>query len=973
MKHEIIKMMMILPFCLAGLVSRGQDLEMMNRYRTAKVQVNVVDAKTGDPVDYATVYLCHQGDTVITNFALTSGGGLAVIDDVVQGKYDLNVELLGYVPFKKQVDIRLGDFEREKNLGKILLEQSQEFLDAASVSAAGNPVVVKKDTLVFNANAYRTVENAMLADLLKKMPGVKVGSDGSIMVNGEKVNRLTVGGKTFFQKDPGLAVKSLPAKIVERIQVIDKAKDDAEFTGVGSKEDQEKVMDVMLKDEYQKGWFGNVKVSGGATLNGNRQPNGQSPALFNGNAMISRYNPTDQLVFLSSAKNATEPGSWSMDDGFGFEVMSGSDLDDLSMKQGLQTTGQAGVNYNTIRLKGLESTASLSYNYLSKNVNETSSRRSFQGDLPTIFTEGSIAGVSTSNNLSFSGEMKNTDKNKYLFTFRPYFIYSGTDSNSQKESSTKTGEEFDNSSSAASSSHSNNLTFFSELETGIKDIGKERRSLTLTVQSFFDKTLGNSRQTSRLRYKTAEELQDLKYNNRSFMSGHELELSYVEPLGERWSIQARVAGVYNGNRMTRNAFNGADGSVNNNYSSFSKNDDFDVRQRLLLQYKVNETSLLFGFQTNEEHNVTTAKYLGVETTTGKDAWLFNWAPYVDFVAKNDLTTFRFQYRGQSGTPSGSNIIPALNLSNPVQVTVGNVYLRPQFTHSASASFRTGNPKSYSFLELYLGASLSKHPIVSASWFDQQGIRYSIPVNSRKPGSNLSLFASYNQPFGKEKNFTFSLDGDISYSANTGFQTTSRLSPIDKETFDYGTLMDWFWGDSQGSLFYSGKSGFCESTTKTLSYSLFPTLQYKLDNLSLSLTGFATNSRTRYSLDKTADMNTWDFNASGEILFTTMHNWQFNTDIGYNFYKGYSKGYGDPELIWNAGIAKDVKAFTFSFKVADILGQQKSLHRTTSAEFVEDVNRIVLGRYFLFGVTFNFGRMNAAQSSKVEQAMWEMSF
>ncbi|MCR5018387.1 MAG: TonB-dependent receptor family protein [Bacteroidales bacterium] len=973
MKRIFTSMMMAILFSMAAFVCQGQDFGMMNRYRTAKVRVNVVDVKTGNPIDYATVYLCHQGDTVITNFALTDSEGLAVIDEVAQGKYDLNVELLGYVPFKKLVDIKLGDFEREKNLGKIQLERSKEFLDAASVSAAGNPVVVKKDTLVFNANAYRTVENAMLADLLKKMPGIKVGSDGSIKVNGEKVDRLTVGGKTFFQKDPGLAVKSLPAKIVERIQVIDKAKEDAAFTGVGSKEDQEKVMDVMLKDEYQKGWFGNVKVSGGAALNGQNQPEGQSQALFNGNAMVSHYNPTDQVVFLSSAKNATEPGSWSMDDGFGFEVMSGSDLDDLSTKQGLQTTGQAGINYNTTRLKGLESTASLSYNYLRKNVNETSSRQSFQGDFPTIFTNGSIAGISTSNNLSFSGELKNTDKSKYLFTFRPYLMYSGTDGHSKKESSTKTGDAFDNAGMTTTSSHNNNFSLFNELEAGIKDMGKERRSLTLTAESFFDKSLGNSRQTSRIRYKAAEELQDLKYDNRSFMSGHELELSYVEPFGEKWSLQARVAGAYNGNRITKDAFNGADGSVNNNYSSFSKNDDFDVRQRLLLQYKVNETSLLFGFQTNEERNVTTARYLGMETTTGQDDWIFNWAPYVDFVTKNDLTTFRFQYRGRSGTPSGSNIIPALNLGNPVQVSVGNVYLRPQFTHSASASFRTSNPKNYSFLELYLSVSLSRRPIVSANWFDPQGIRYSIPVNSRKPGSDLSLFASFNQPFGKEKNFTFSLDGDISYSSNTGFQTTSRLSPIDKENFDYGTLMDWFWGDSQGNLFYSGKSGFSESTTKTLSYSLIPTLQYKLDNLSLSLMGFAMNSRTRYSLDKTADMNTWDFNITGELLFTTRHSWQFNSDIGYNFYKGYSKGYGEPELIWNAGIAKDVKAFTFSFKVADILVQQKSLHRTTSAEYVEDVNRIVLGRYFLFGVTFYFGRMNAAQSSKVEQAMWEMAF
>ena len=156
-------------------------------------------------------------------------------------------------------------------------------------------------------------------------------------------------------------------------------------------------------------------------------------------------------------------------------------------------------------------------------------------------------------------------------------------------------------------------------------------------------------------------------------------------------------------------------------------------------------------------------------------------------------------------------------------------------------------------------------------------------------------------------------------------------------------------------------------------SLFPTLSYRLDRFSATLMGFAMNSITRYSLDKTADMNTWDFNVTGEIIFSTKHDWQFNTDAGYSFYKGYTSGYGEPELIWNAGIAKDIKAFTISFKVADILGQQKSVHRTASSEFVEDVRRNVMGRYFLVGLVFNFGKMNAAQSNRVEQAMWEMAY
>lgn len=962
----------IIILAVLGIICQAQDFGTMNRYRTATVRVSVADSKSGDPVEFVTVYLSRQGDSTITNFAITGTDGRAVLEDVVQGKYELNAELVGYVPFKKQVDIKLSDFESEKNLGKILMEQSREYLDAATVSAAGNPVVIRKDTVVFNASSYQTVENAMLADLLKKMPGIKVGSDGSIKVNGESVNRITVGGKTFFQKDPGLAVKSLPARIVDKIQVIDRAKDDAEFTGVGTKEDQEKVMDIMLKDEYQKGWFGNMKLSGGADLNGADKPEGQDKALFNSNVMVSHYNPTDQVVLLASAKNATEPGSWEEDDGYGF-MMPGSEDDEMAGKQGLKTTGQAGVNYNTTKIKGLETTASLSYNYLKKNVNETSSRTSFQGELPSIFTDASYKGVGIDNTLSFSAELKNLDKNKYMFAFRPYLMYTVQDRNTSNASTTKTGELQDNTSTAASTSHNKTLSTFFELETGIKDIGKDRRSITLSGEFFIDSGNGTRHENSETKYKTSEDVRNLDYKNRSYSVGPQLELSYVEPFGERWSFQTRVAGSYNLSTTTKDAFNGLDGSANDYYSSFSKNVDLTIRERLLMQYKKDDTSILFGFQTDQQQNVTKARHLGAESTVGENEWIYNWAPYVDFVMKKDLSTLRFEYQGRSSTPSGSRIIPTLDISNPVQISTGNVYLRPQFTHRATLRFNTSNPEKYSFLDMFMNGSLSASPVVYASWFDENGVRYAIPVNSTRPSASTMVYASYNKPFGKEKNLTFTLDGDLSYSRSTGYQTKERLAAIDKDNFNYDKLMQWFWGDKKGDRFYSGVSGFSESRTNTVSISLFPTLAYKLDRFSATLMGFATNSITKYSLDKTADMNTWDFNVSGELLYSTKNSWQFNTDLGYSFYKGYTEGYGEPELIWNAGIAKDIKAFTVSLKIADILGQQKSLQRTTSAEFVEDVRRNVMGRYFLVGVVFNFGRMNATQSSKVEQAMWEMSY
>lgn len=159
------------------------------------------------------------------------------------------------------------------------------------------------------------------------------------------------------------------------------------------------------------------------------------------------------------------------------------------------------------------------------------------------------------------------------------------------------------------------------------------------------------------------------------------------------------------------------------------------------------------------------------------------------------------------------------------------------------------------------------------------MRYAIPVNSTKPGGDISAYASYNKTFGKNRNFTFTLDGDISFSSNTGYQTSKRLPAIDKDSFDYEGLMQWFWGDSAGDRFYSGESGFAESRTNTLSTSLYPSIAYRHDWFSITLMGYAVNSITKYSLDKTANMNTWDFNATGEFLLTSPKNWQFSTDLG----------------------------------------------------------------------------------------------
>ena len=117
------------------------------------------------------------------------------------------------------------------------------------------------------------------------------------------------------------------------------------------------------------------------------------------------------------------------------------------------------------------------------------------------------------------------------------------------------------------------------------------------------------------------------------------------------------------------------------------------------------------------------------------------------------------------------------------------------------------------------------------------------------------------------------------------------------------------------------------------------------------------------------MNTWSSRVGCDLIYTPGNDWEIKTDLKYRFYNGYAAGYGEPEWDWNMSVGKTIKSVTLALKVADILNQTHSFDRNISAEYVEDVYSKVMGRYFLFSVSFNFGKMNAKKNKRVEDAMW----
>ena len=962
MKHITLLVCTIL--FVQTLSAQVLNYDMIQRNANTDVKLTLKDSKSSDPIPWASVYLIPAGDTTITHFALSDDKGDVLLKEVPVGKYELNAEIIGYTPHKKVYAIKAH--WNAYDLGIIKMDENAEFLDAASISTIGNPVTVKKDTIEFNASSFRVGENAMLEDLLKKMPGMEVGEDGTVTLNGEKIDKITVGGKTFFFNDPTAALKNLPAKIVDKIKVVDKTKDEAAGSAVVTKDDKEKVMDVELKEEYTEGWYGNAKLGGGATLtpeSGSRLIDDRG-LLYNGNAMVTGYSEKDQVIFIGNAFNAIEPGA-----GVAY-YSSGNSVSDFSSLGGLNSTAQAGVNYNTSRIKNMESTLSVNYKNNGKVDRKLSSRTTFQPEGPDVLTDGSYDATGNQNQVSASVEIKSKENDKYYLYIMPSVGYSRESVNSSNISTSSSEGTEINSSDASSVSSGKGIFTNNSIYFGLKELGKKRRSLTMGAQYSLNTSDNNSHEVTALNSLGTSSVKDLFYNSDLNNVSGFISMTYSEPIAQKWAAEIGAQSRYYRNRNFRNATN-PDGSYNDYYSSMSDNRYLSNRGALTVQYGNDTTTVQFGVMADVVQNEVKAKSMGVETITGKGEWLVNVSPFIYYNYEKEGIDLSVYYTGMENRPSATSMTPSLNISNPVQITAGNIYLKPQYTHHSHVSLSTNNRETFAFFSMYLSGQMTTRSSVQASWMDASGVRYAVPVNSRKPQSTAYMYISYSRPVTKDRQLTFQVSPYANYTGGTSYQAISRLDGLDLQSFDYNTFMDEFWGDASGDRFYSGQSGFAESSTNTLVWGGEFKLKYSIEKLDASLSYGMSNRVSKYSLDPTANLNNWTHNISSDVLYRPGKDWEISSELTYRFYKGFANGFGLPEWRWNMSVSKSIKSVTLGLKVADILNQTRNMRRTVSAEYVEDVYNNVLGRFFLFNVSFNFGKMNARKNKNIEGAMWNM--
>ena len=930
--------------------------------RMGEIKATVLDSLTSEPVAFASVYVIPAKDTTITNFTLTDIKGEAKLEEVPFGNYSFHVEMMGYKPFVKERYIR----DSQVDLGTIRLQVDEQFLQAATITDVGNPIVIKKDTVEFNASSFRVGANAMLKDLLQRMPGMEITEDGKVKFNGEEIDKLTVGGRTFFFNDQATALNNLPAAVVDKIRVIDRESEATRASGIQDGT-REKVLDVGLKKEYEKGWFGNVGVKGGTTFGekeGDDVLRDDRGLLYSGNALVSAYNEKDQVTVIGNVQNID-------DSNVVFVMMDDEGETTSSAGQGLSTAAQLGLNVNSARIKDVETTVSVNAKYTDTDSGTRADRTTYQDD-GNLFSKSENTGKSYASGVNLNMEFEK-EQGKTWFNIRPYLVWNQSNSFGTSRSETSREGIFLNSSDNETHTFSDSKMADFYGDVTFRELwGKKNRTLRLRFETAYDVDGGNSSENTVLTTALGKDTRNMTYvtdgTNRILDGG----LRYSEPLGEKWTLSTSADFSWSRRSNGRVAFDEA--GVNDYYSAASEAHTMGQEYLLTAQYTFGEGSwITLGGSLSGILNETTSHSFGITAVTGEDEWNWFVTPSFRFQHSKGNDRFRVSASGYAMQPSSSRMLPVLNIANPSRLNLGNVYLKPYALTYFSMEWTRNNREKFSNLMLYAYGQVYSNPISNAQWYDASGVLYSIPVNTTKPNVTTTFQADYTTPLDAKKNWSLSLSGGFGVASSVTYQARTALAGLDKDTFDYSDFMEDFWGDASGNRFYGGESGFAESQTRSYAPMAGANVKYNQDRYSFAAGFFGRGYIVRYSLDPSIDMNSTNTSFFARGSYTTKHEFEFNTDLNYSIYTGYAAGYGLPEWQWNADINKNIGAFNLSVTVHDILNQTRNLSHTVTGNYEEDSYRLVMGRYILFGVKWNFGKMNAAHSARAQEAAWNLVF
>lgn len=794
------------------------------------------------------------------------------------------------------------------------------------------PVRMKGDTVEYNAGQFKIKENAVVEDLLRKLPGVKVDQGGNITAQGETVGKVLVDGKEFFGNDPAIATKNLPADMVSKIQVLDKMSDQEEFTGIDDG-NKVKTINIVTKKNSKKGYFGNVsagigadgKYEGGANIN-SLAGEQQLSLLFKANNVNKSGFSASELIRMLSANPelfnnlpAAAIAELSKMKGVHINSDDPSEKAQLARPTGINNTQYGGVNYNNDWSDVLKLRSSYFYNRFTSRNNFNYDRHYLLADTAYNYLQngsslqennnhrGNVAvdvKLNKNNSLKISPLINsNTSSIESNRTYRSYtadnalLLNQGEQELNSNSANTNAAADILYRHRFARAGRTFSITITPEylrLKSNSLNIARNQYYNIGTIDSINQRTTGHSDNYSlnnrliyseRLSKHTALRLTEQFNISRGDYEQLAYNVNHAD--GQYTLMDERYSDIYN-STITRNI---ADVTIAGSYKKFNYTAGLSIENSQLKGCSDFKTYRLKGYY---------------------NTWLPHVYARYRFSRSKYLT---LDYNSSSVLPGLSQLRPLEDISDPLYIKKGNPHLQQAVNHNVTLAYLSNNIYRNSFTNVQLRMSAVRNQFTDQYAIDSIGRQIISPINASGYFSG-SLHAERSIPFAGNGS-SLTVGTELSYN-----RYPSYFNAIADRIRQWGITPD-------------------------VNFNYYP-----VNSLSMTIRGNATWNDRHSKANPGTNQQYWFLNYGLDLM--AILPWQMNADAGIECYTttGLSGAYNNTVALLNAGLTKDInKKLSLRLEGHDLLNQNKSFNRLARNGYTEDRQNNVLGRYYMLSLIY----------------------
>ncbi len=885
---------------------------------------SVVEQGSDTPIEQATVRLLNVKDSAMVRGVVSARNGSFTLKNVKKGSYLLHITFIGYDPLYQPLQIT--GKKNPVNVGKLELSDGAIELGEAVVIGKAPEVTVRNDTVEYNADSYKVTEGSVLEDLLKKMPGVEVDSEGKITVNGKEVKKVMVDGKEFFSDDPKVASKNLPAKMIDKLQVLDKKSDMAQMTGFDDGE-EETVINLTVKPGMKQGWFGNAYGGYG------------SKDRYEGNAMVNRFVNNDQITFMGGTNNTNNMGfsdlASTMFSGMGG---GGGRRGGFGAGSGITSSGNAGLNFSKeFKPDKLTLGGNTRYSHSDNDARSKSDRQNILPGDSSSYDNSEAMSRTKSDNFGVDFRLEWKPDTMTQLIFRPSFSLSHSMNDNFSDATTLDNErDTVNTNKSSNYSESNGYNLNASIDFSRKLNNKGRVfSATLSGGNSDSYSDGMNRsdivyfnQTDALKNSIID--QRSRYDNKGF--NYRAYVSWVEPIGHNNFIQATYSISQRKQEALKNVYNqDADGIYNVLDSAYNQSyrNNF-ISQRASLSFKSQRAKFNYTIGLNLDPSYSSSENFVGDTTLSKiTRKVVNLSPMAQFNYMFDKrTNLRIMYNGRTSQPSMTQLQPVADISDPTNITIGNPDLNPRYTNNVFIRFQQFTPEKQRAFIIMANGSYIINDIVS--------------------------YTSYNQETGVKTTTYKNVNGN--YSGNVRMMLNT---PLKNKKFSINSMTMASFANSNG---YINEE---KNTNRNLILSERGGIDFRSSYLDLGVNGNIRYNATSNSLQKENNQNTFNYGAGGYTTIYLPLNFKIESDVNWSTNSGYGDGFKQNEVLWNASASKSFlknNQGTLRFKIYDILQQRSNISRSVTASYIQDSEYNTLGSYFMVHFIYRFSIFKGGASA-----------